>query len=251
MKLIDTHSHIYHEKYNKDLDEVINRAIDNEVDKIICVGVDIPSSLEAIEVANKYDIVYATVGFHPHEAKYANKPYLYELENLLTNDKVVAIGEIGLDYHYNYSDKRTQKKIFIEQLELSQSLDMPVIIHNRNSDNDLIKCIEKKRPNKGVVHCFASNINFANKLISLNIHLSFTGLITFVQELEYVIQNIELENIMLETDSPYLTPVPNRGKRNEPAMVKYVAKKISELKKIAIEEVATVTTKTANDFFGL
>lgn len=251
MYFIDTHSHIYYDKYRKDLDSVINKALSNNVKKIICVGVDIESSIKSINLAEKYDNVYATVGYHPHESKDSPSNYLFELESLSKHKKVVAIGETGLDYFYNISDKSIQKKIFIQQLELSKSLNMPIIIHNRNSDNDLMNCLVENNISNGVVHCFASNKKFAQKIINQGLKISFTGLITFVKELEEVVLNTPIEKIMLETDSPYLSPIPFRGKRNEPSMVKYVAQKISEIKNISINDVARITTNTAENFFDI
>ena len=144
-----------------------------------------------------------------------------------------------------------QKKCFIEHIELSQSINLPLVIHNRNSDKELIDSLKKIKIFNGVVHCFASNLDLAYKLLKINLYLSFTGLITFVDELEKVIQNVPIDRIMIETDSPYLTPRPHRGKRNEPYMVKYVAEKIAEIKKTTIEEVARVTSLNAKDFFGI
>ncbi len=251
MQLIDTHSHIYYDKYENDFDKVLSRAKENNLEKIICVGVDIESSKKSIELSEKHNMIYATAGYHPHETKEANQNYLNELEKLLNHNKVVAVGEIGLDFFYNHSDKKTQIKIFNEQLELANHLYMPCVIHNRNSDEELLDCLKNKKIEKGVIHCFASNLKFAKELINLNLFLSFTGLITFNQELENVVKEIPLNKIMIETDSPYLTPKPHRGKRNEPYMVKYVAKKIAEIKNISYDEVANTTTKNAVKFFGL
>ena len=250
MQLIDTHCHIYYEKYH-DINEVINRALENNISKIICVGVDIESSNKSIKLAEKYDMVYATAGYHPHESKDTDNNYLQELEVLLTHDKVVALGEIGLDFFYNHSDKNTQIRVFKEQLELSKSLNMPCVIHNRDSDQELISSIKDVNINKGVVHCFASDIKCAKSLLSMNFHLSFTGLITFVKELKEVVKHVPLDKIMIETDSPYLAPIPHRGKRNEPYMVKYVAQEIAKIKNINFDQVAMNTTNTAKEFFGI
>ena len=249
MKFIDTHSHIYYDEYT-DIDEVLDRAVKNNISKIICVGVDIESSEKSIKLAEKYDMIYATVGYHPHESKDTDTHYLIELEDLLSHEKVVALGEIGLDFFYKHSDKKTQIKVFEEQLELAKSINMPCVIHNRDSDQELIESIKKTNNNNGVIHCFASNSSLANKLLKLNFHLSFTGLITFVNDLKEVVKNIPLDKIMIETDSPYLTPVPHRGKRNEPYMVKYVAEEIAKIKNISLEDVANQTTTTAHKFFG-
>tara|TARA_Y100000590_G_scaffold330747_1_gene375763 strand:+ start:210 stop:962 length:753 start_codon:yes stop_codon:yes gene_type:complete len=250
MELIDTHSHIYYDKYT-DINNVLDRAKENNIAKIICVGVDIESSEKSIALAEKYDMIYATAGYHPHESKDTDIKYLHELENLLSHNKVVALGEIGLDFFYKHSDQKTQIRVFEEQLELAKSLNMPCVIHNRESDKELIESIENTNNNNGVIHCFASNLDLAKKLLKLNFHLSFTGLITFADELKKVVENIPLERIMIETDSPYLTPVPHRGKRNEPYMVKYVAQEIAKIKKIPFHEVAKKTSITAKEFFGI
>ena len=248
-KLIDTHSHIYYDQYNDDLDEVINRSLDKGVDKIVCVGVDLQSSIQSLELANKYDNIFCTVGYHPHESEKATDQYLNELEVMCKEPNVIGIGETGLDYYYKHSNIEIQKKRFIEQIELANSLDLPVVIHNRESDNDLYKILKKYIP-KGVIHCFSSNIDFANKIVDLGLLLSFTGIITFKNSNLYdVIESTPISKIMVETDSPYLTPEPYRGKRNEPSYVSIIAEKISEIKKIPINDVAKQTTSNALNLF--
>ena len=248
-KLIDTHSHIYYDKYSHDLDEVINRSLDKGVDKIICVGVNLESSIKSLEIANKYSNVFCTVGYHPHESQKVTKGYLNDLEIMCKEPKVVAIGETGLDYYYNHSYPEIQKKRFIEQIELAISLKLPVVIHNRESDNDLYEILKRYTP-KGVIHCFSSDINFANKIMDLGLLLSFTGIITFKNStLSDVISSIPISKLMVETDSPYLTPEPHRGKRNEPSYVSIVAKKIAEIKKVPIQDVINQTTSNALKLF--
>tara|TARA_Y100000588_G_C14231256_1_gene915386 strand:- start:1402 stop:2157 length:756 start_codon:yes stop_codon:yes gene_type:complete len=251
MKLIDTHSHIYYDKYNNDLPEVLNNAQNKNVSKIICVGVDIETSKKSIQIAEKYDMVYATAGYHPHESKETKSDYLDQLKKLLTHKKVIAVGEMGLDYFYEISDSKIQRKIFREQLDLAKELNMPAIIHNRNSDDDLFNDIKSSGIKKGVIHCFASNLEFANKILDLGLHISFTGMITFVKELQDVVNQIPLNKIMIETDAPYLAPIPYRGKRNEPYMVNFIAEEIAKIKGLTFKEVAKTTTKTARDFFGI
>ena len=251
MYYIDTHSHIYYDKYEDDLDEVINRAQDNNIKNIICVGVDLLSSKKSIKLAESYDLIYATAGYHPHESKDASSNYLNDLEQLLKHKKVVALGEIGLDYYYNHSQVETQLRVFTEQIDLAKGLDMPIIIHNRLADKDLYKTLNNSGIKKGVIHCFSSNLEFAEKIINLGLHISFTGLITFSDDTKEVIKEIPLEKIMIETDSPYLTPNPHRGKRNEHYMVKYVAEKIAEIKNMNLKTVGDITTKTAQKFFGI
>ena len=249
MTLIDTHAHIYSDDYSDRIDDVIQAAEDNGVEKIISIGVDLPSSEECLKLAEKYPSVFATCGIHPHEAKKAPKGYLYELEQFYEHQKVVAMGEIGLDYHYDFSDRKTQRKIYQEQLEMANSLDLPTVVHCRESDDDILSGILESGHNSGVIHCFASGLDFAEKILETGFYLSFTGMITFVKELEEVVREVPLDKMMVETDSPYLTPKPFRGKKNEPAYVLHVAEKIANLKDISLEEVAESTTKTAYSLF--
>ena len=207
------------------------------------------SSLESIKLAENHDMIYASVGYHPHESKEAGKNYLNELEEMLNHKKVVALGEIGLDFHYNHSNKSIQIKVFKEQLELAKYINKPVIVHNRNSDNELISSIIETKSSKGVVHCFASDIDFATKLFNQGYYISFTGLVTFSKELVEVIEKVSLDSFMLETDSPYLTPIPHRGKRNEPSMIKIIAETIAKIKKIDVHSIEKATTQNAHNLF--
>ena len=251
MNLIDTHCHIYYDKYIDDIDQVINRATAHNISNIICVGVDFESSKKSVDLAEKYEMVYATAGYHPHDAKDASDDYLKNLKMLAKNPKVIAIGEIGLDYFYNHSDKKIQLARFKEQLDLAKDLDLPAIIHNRESDSDLYNTLKISQLNKGVIHCFSSTLEFGNKILDLGLLLSFTGIVTFSDELKKVVKQIPLNKMMLETDSPYLTPKPFRGKRNEPYMVNFIAEEIAKIKNISKEEVADTTTQTAKDFFEI
>ncbi len=249
--MIDTHCHINDERFKNDIKDIVQRALDSGVKKMICVGVDLKSSNKAMQIASNFKNVYATVGYHPHESKDAQDRFIYELEDMAKDPKVVAIGETGLDYHYNISSKSTQKKIFNEQIELSKDIDMPIIIHNRNSDDDLLSIIESTELKKGVVHCFSSEWVLAKKLLSLNIKLSFTGMVTFINEpIIEVVKKINLNDFFIETDSPYLAPKPHRGKRNEPALIKLVAEKIAKIKEESTEKIITSTTANALAFFN-
>ncbi len=248
--MIDTHCHINDEKYKNDIDQIVQRAIDSGVKKMICVGVDLETSEEAILISDKFEEVYATVGYHPHESKDAPQRYIYELEDMAKNPKVVAVGETGLDYHYNISPKSIQKNIFNEQIELSKDLNIPIIMHNRDSDKDLLAIIESSKLDYGVVHCFSSDWALAEKLLNMNIKLSFTGMVTFINDpIEQVLKKINLNDFFLETDSPYLAPKPHRGKRNEPAMINLIAEKIAEIKEISVETIIQSTTQNALSFF--
>ena len=248
--MIDTHCHINDIKYDSDIKEVISRAIESGVEKMICVGTDLKTSEKAIKLANQYSEVYATVGYHPHESKDAQKGYLYEFEEMSKNPKVVAIGESGLDYYYNISPENIQKKIFREQIELSQDIKLPIIMHNRNSIDDLFSILELTNLKYGVVHCFSESWKVADKLLSKNIKLSFTGMITFVKDpIHEVLEKIDLKDFFLETDSPYLAPIPYRGKRNEPSLIKFIAEHIASVKKISSKEIIKQTKENALNFF--
>ena len=249
MNLIDTHAHIYYDDYANCMEEIIRDAINAGIERIICVGVDLKTSEQCIKLAEEYPIVYATCGYHPHEASKTPKRYLYELEQLYEHPKVVAVGEIGLDYHYNFSEPKDQKRVFCEQLEMASGIGLPTIVHCRNSEEEVISSIQQSGQKAGVIHCFASDLDFAQSILEIGFHISFTGMITFVKKLEEVVKEIPLEKMMVETDSPYLSPHPYRGKKNEPARVLHIAEKIAEIKDVSLDEVAQSTTQTALQLF--
>ena len=251
MNLIDSHCHINDKQFNEDLPEVIARAVDAGIAQLICVGTDIETSERAIEISEKYSEVYATCGVHPHDAEKVDKKYLHVLEDFSTHEKVVAIGEMGLDYFYDFSDKKIQKTIFRDQLELAKDINLPAIIHNRDSDIDLYNTIGESRLTNGVIHCFASDYEFAQKILDIGLHISFTGMVTFVKSLHDVVEKIDINKIMIETDSPYLSPKPFRGKRNEPKNVVHVAEFIANLKNIELDRFGEIMNTTTQSFFNL
>mgnify|MGYP006182499651 CR=1 FL=1 len=246
---IDTHCHLYMDNFNKDRDETIKRAIDNGVKQMICIGVDLPSSEKCLELSQKYNSVYATAGIHPHEAEKAPSNYLKELEQFYNHEKIVAVGEIGLDFHYNFSSKNKQVKVFQEQLELAKSVKLPAVVHSRNSDVEILDNLISSNHRLGVIHCFSGTTAYSKKILEYGFNISLTGMITFKNSLEEVIKQTPIKRIMLETDAPFLTPRPDRGKRNEPFQIKRIAEKIASIKNISIEEVANETTKNAKKFF--
>ena len=231
---IDTHCHIYMENFDCDIEYILQEAKSKNVNKIICIGVDLITSEKCVELSNKYDEIYATVGIHPHEASKVDQNYLKTIENMCSEQKVVGVGEIGLDYHYTISEKKTQKEIFFEQILLAKEVGLPIVVHNRKSDDDLYRLVVKSNYKKGVVHCFTSNLSFAKKIINIGFYISFTGIITFVKDLESVVEKVPLDKILLETDSPYLSPIPFRGKINKPKNIPIIADKISEIKNLPI-----------------
>ena len=253
MTLIDTHAHLYYDQMYNNLDTVLDEATENGVTKIVCIGTDLNTSKQSVEIANKYENVYAAVGIHPHDSKDVTKDYLKDLEALaLSSKKVVAVGEIGIDHYRNISPKEIQEEVMIEQMELAQSLSLPIIFHNRDADNDIIEILKQHSFSRAIAHCYSSDLSFAEQLIDLNVLLSFSGNVTFKNSInQSAIQNIALKDFVLETDCPFLAPQPFRGKPNEPKYVKDIALFISDLLDIAFEEIAIQTTNNAESFFKI
>lgn len=252
MDFIDTHSHINYKILLNNHEKVIEEALANNVKKIICVGTDIQNSFIAIKLAEKYDFIYAAAGIHPHDIENAKKGWQKELENLLNHEKVIALGEIGLDNYRNYSPKTLQQKFFNEQIEIAQSMKLPMIIHNREADDETAEILTNKNYMNGVMHCFGGDANFAQKMIDNGLLISFTGNITYgSKKTEKAVKAVPIEKLMLETDCPFLSPVPKRGKTNEPANIPFIAEKVAELKNITIQDVAEQTTENAINFFNL
>lgn len=252
---IDTHAHLFLPEFENDLDEVIERARQNKVDYIIVPATDIETARKSLQLADKYDIIYAAVGVHPHDTKDWESSWVQEIEELAKHPKVVAIGEIGLDYHYDFSPKEKQIEAFKSQLDLAVKLKLPAVIHNRESDADMMKIISTYCGSelRAQFHCFNSSLEDALEYIKMNHIVSFTGNISFkkADDLRNVVAGISLDKILLETDSPFMTPEPHRGHRNEPANVKLVAEKMAEVHNVKMEDIAKVTSFNAFRFFGI
>ncbi len=252
---IDTHAHLFFENYKDDIDDVITRAKENGVDYIIIPATDLKTSHEAISLAEKYEQVYATVGIHPHDTKDWDESLIPVIEKLAKHPKVVAIGEIGLDYYYDFSPQDQQIKAFRYQLELAIKLELPVVIHNRDSDGDMMDIISSYCGSglKAQFHCFNGSLEDATEFMKMNHFISFTGNITFKKSdgLREILRHINLNHLMIETDSPFMTPAPFRGRRNEPANVKYVAQQVADVHKISVEEVGRITSLNVFRFFGI
>ncbi len=254
--LIDSHCHLDMNNYEEDLDKIIERALAHGVKSIITIGIDETSSKAAIHLAKTYPFIKATVGVHPHDVEQADDATFSRLKELaLTNrEHVVAYGEIGLDYAKQYSESGLQKRSFRKQLQSAQELELPVIIHDRDAHEDTLEILQETGPfpNRGVMHCFSGDIALAEKVISLGFLISIPGVVTFKNALplQEVVEKIPLDHIILETDGPFLTPVPWRGKRNEPAYLLYTAEKVARLKGISIETVAKKTTKNVEKLFN-
>ncbi len=255
MALIDTHAHLDFPRFDKDRNEVIARAWDSGISYIVNVGADLASSRRSIELAQEYPFIFATVGVHPHDASELNQELLDEIKEMASDEKVVAIGEIGLDYHYDNSPREIQKKAFKKQLQLAKELGLPVVVHSREADKDTLEILRADfdTNNGGIMHCFGSGLEMAHQCLGMGMYLAFGGVSTFKNagDLREVIMEVPLEKILIETDSPYLTPEPLRGKRNEPKFVRFVAEKIAEIKGIGLIEVAETTTANAIKVYNL
>lgn len=253
--LFDSHAHIVDSKFNKDRDQVIQRAREAGVDYIMNPGADYESSLQAIALAEKYDFIYAAVGVHPHDAKSLDDMMLSLLKAMARKDKVKAIGEIGLDYHYDHSPRDLQKYWFEKQLLMAKELKLPVIIHDRDANQDVFDILSKVQSfETGVLlHCYSGSAELAEEYVKKGAYISLAGPVTFKnarKPLE-VVETVPLDRLMIETDAPYLTPEPYRGKRNESAYVSYVAKKFAEIKGCSYQEIAQATMENAKSFFKI
>lgn len=247
--MIDTHCHLNYDDYNN-LEEVINKMKDNI---IIISGCNSKTNHEVIELCNKYDNIYGTLGIHPEEVENATEEDLNYIENNLNNPKIVAIGEIGLDYYWTKENKELQKEWFIKQIELAKKHNKGVVVHSRDSIQDTYEILKNSKISKMDIHCYSSSLEMAHEFIKLGARLGIGGVVTFKnsEKLKEVVKNINLKYLLLETDSPYLSPEPYRGKQNEPFNVYFVAEKIAELKGISVEEVLKETTNNAIEQFDL
>lgn len=250
--LTDTHCHLFYKELKNDLDAIISRAIDMKVTRFICVGTNIEDSKECLSISENNDNIFASVGVHPHDAQNVLEGYIDEIYELMEYESMVAIGEMGLDYFRNISEPLIQEKVFREQVKVAQDLNRPIIFHNREADSDIIKVLSDYPDVIGVAHCFSSNLETANALLEMGYYISFSGNLTFKNShLPEIAKEIPLERLLVETDSPYLSPEPHRGKKNEPSRVRFVAEKLAEIKKISFEDIAKHTHENASELFQL
>jgi TatD DNase family protein len=250
--LTDTHCHLFYDDLKNDIKNVLQRAKDLGVERFICVATNLEDAEECLNLANNFDSIWASAGIHPHDAGAAPHGFQEDLKRLLDQEKMIAVGEMGLDYFRNLSDKKKQQKVFRLQIEIAQELKLPIIFHNREADSDLISILSEFPGVLGVAHCFSSTLETAKKLIKMGYYISFSGNLTFKNShLPMVASELPLENILVETDCPYLSPVPFRGKPNEPGRVRFVAEKLSDIHKMSIEEIARITSDNASRLFGI
>ena len=258
MQLFDSHAHYDDKKFDEDREEILKSIKDSGVTKLVSVGYDIKSTKYAIKLANKYDFIYATAGISPNDIPQTENELcknIEQIEELAKEKKIVAIGEIGLDYYWNTNNKNMQKQAFIKQIEVANKLDLPIAIHTRDAVSDTLDILKNQMEvkNKGIFHCCPQNRELIKEALKLGFYISFAGPITFknAKNADEMIDLVPLEKQLIETDSPYLSPEPNRGKRNDSRNVKYIAQKIANVKGVTLEEVAKITYKNACEIYNI
>lgn len=255
MMLFDTHAHLNTEQFDTDLEEVIARAKAEKVERIVVVGFDKPTITRAMELIEEYDFIYAAIGWHPVDAIDMTEEDLSWIKELSSHEKVVAIGEMGLDYHWDKSPKDVQKEVFRKQIALAKEVNLPIIIHNRDATEDVVTILKEEGAEEvgGIMHCFTGSAEVAWQCMDMNFYISFGGPVTFknAKKPKEVAKEIPNDRLLIETDCPFLTPHPFRGKRNEPSYVKYVAEQLAELKGLTYEEIASITTENAKRLFRM
>lgn len=254
--LIDTHAHLDSPKFDNDREEVISRAQEAGIDTIVNIGFNRETIPSTMSLAEKYSFIYAVVGWHPTDAiDMRLEEDLAWIERLCAHPKVVAIGEIGLDYYWDTSPKEIQHTVFREQIRLARSLNKPIVIHNRDAHDDIVRLLKEEKASEvgGIMHCFSGSWETAKKCLDMNFHISFGGPVTFknARVPKEVLERVPLDRLLLETDAPYLAPHPHRGQRNESAYVRLVAETAAEIKGISMEEVANITSQNGRRCLGI
>ena len=250
--IFDTHAHYDDERFQEDRDELLSSLFEGSVSHIVNCGCDLKSSLTTIALAEKYENLYAAVGVHAHEAESCTDDDLAKIAELYSHNKVVAVGEIGLDYFYDFSPRERQIEVFRKQIELANKLDLPVIIHDREAHEDTLGILKELRP-KGVVHCFSGSVEMAKEIIKLGLYIGLGGAVTFKnarKPLE-VAEYVPLDKLVIETDAPYMTPVPFRGKRCDSAHIAYTAEKIAEVKGMDVQELVDICNENSKKLFNI
>ncbi len=250
--IFDTHAHYDDSRFDEDRDELISSLTKKGVSNIINCGCDLKSSLTSTALTEKFDYVYAAVGVHPHEAEEATEEDLDEIKKLYKNKKIVAVGEIGLDYHYDFSPRERQLEVFEKQLVLANELELPVIVHDREAHEDTMRLLKKYKP-QGVVHCFSGSTEMAKEIIRLGMYIGLGGAVTFknAKKPVEVAEYLPTDRLLLETDAPYMTPVPFRGQRCDSSHIAYTAEKISVIKKLDAQELIDICNTNAKKLFKI
>ena len=249
----DTHAHYENKQFNNDRDELLDLMLENDVSLILNAGSNLKSSKFSLKLADRYEFIYASVGVHPHDSKDMTDDMIIELKQLLTHPKAMAVGEIGLDFHYDFSPRDIQKKRFWEQLELARKVKKPVVIHMREATEETLDIISEYKDLTGVFHCFPGSWETAKTILDTGWYISFTGVVTFknARKAIEVIEKMPMDRLLLETDCPYMSPEPFRGRRNCSINIKYIAAKIAEIREISLEEVADITKENGKRLFQI
>jgi len=250
--IFDTHAHYTADAFDEDRDELLSSLPSKGIKYVMLAASSVETSEQNIDISNRFDYIFSSVGVHPESVDETDNDYLKTLEKLASHEKVVAIGEIGLDYHYDGYDRDLQLKFFEEQLVLAKKLNLPVIVHSRDATEDCMNLLKKHKPN-GVMHCFSGSTETAREIIALGMYISFTGVITFKNARKAIeaLQVIPMDRLMLETDCPYMAPEPFRGKRSDSSMIANIAKKIAEIKNITAQEVLDITCTNGIKLFDI
>lgn len=253
MTFIDSHAHIILEAFELDRDEVIQQAFSNDVTYIVQSCDNLTEIEKNLILTKKYKNIYSSVGIHPHEAKSWSNVSKSTIIKYTKEAKVIAIGETGLDFFYNYSPKEMQLLAFREQIKIAKEVSLPLIVHCRDAFGEAIEILKEEKPEKGVFHCFTGDVNAAKEALKLGFYISWSGILTFkgAGDLREIAKEVPLQNILIETDCPFLTPIPHRGKRNEPKYVRFVAEELAKIHNVNVEEIGKVTSENAIKLFGL
>ena len=250
---IDSHAHIQLSQFNRDRDAVLKRAHEASVSCMLVIGFDVETSLSAVELAEQHTHIYATVGMHPHDAKDLTDDTLKTFRELAAHPKVIALGEMGLDYYRNLSPRPVQKEAFEKQLDLAEAVQLPIVIHNRDAYMDILPILEaRQRRIQGVLHCFTGDVELMHRSLDIGFHIGIGGIVTYpnAKDVQTVAREVPEDKLLIETDCPWLTPQFRRGKRNEPAYVRAVAEKIAELRGTTIETIGEITTRNFDELFS-
>ena len=251
MGLFDTHAHYFKNDFGEELERLLADLPSRGVERVLAIGCDIPSSEEELELAERFDYILAAVGIHPEYAADVPEGWESELERLLKHDKAIALGEIGLDYHYPEPPRDVQREVFVKQLEIAKRLDMPVVIHSREASADTLDILKEYKP-RGVLHCFSGSAETAREVVKLGMYIGFTGVLTFknAKKARAACEAVPIDKLLLETDCPYMAPVPHRGERCDSSMLKFTAAAMAEIKGVSTEEMIEIARENGERLFG-